>query len=410
MAGLKILITNTTLAERSGSVLYVHDLAMQLLARGHTPIVYSRHHGAMVEEFRNATIPVIDDLDNLGAAPDVIHGHHHLETMTALLHFPGTPAVYVCHDWWHDRDRPPRFPRIRRYLAVDRPCLDRMIYEEGIPASQARIRLGFVDLARFQPRPPLPERPGRALLFSNYGEEGPYLDAVRGACRAAGLGLDVLGLRFGNADPRPERLLGQYDIVLAKARAAMEAACVGCAVVIHHVRHVGPLVTAAEVERLLPLNFGIRAMTPPLSPAEVAVRLESELRRYDRDDAAEVSRRVRATVGAEEAVDELLALYREVIAEQAADRETGRDAELRAAARYLTRLADASRPVEAPLIADPPPGAPTAQPATEPAAQLATTASSDEPEPALSAPDLRQRTLALPRLGRLARLIGDRKR
>ena len=97
----------------------MRDLALGLMARGHTPIVYSTQLGEVAEEIRAATIPVVADFDKIGAAPDVIHGQHHLETMTALMHFAEAPAVYFCHGWLPWEERPPKFPRIIRYLAVN---------------------------------------------------------------------------------------------------------------------------------------------------------------------------------------------------------------------------------------------------------------------------------------------------
>ena len=97
--GLRILLTNYTLGARSGSELYVQDLAMGFLARGHHPVVYARTLGPLAHQLRNATIPVVDDLRQVTAPPDVIHGHHNHELMTALLRFPCVPAVRVCHGW-----------------------------------------------------------------------------------------------------------------------------------------------------------------------------------------------------------------------------------------------------------------------------------------------------------------------
>ena len=97
--GLRILITNNALAGRAGTELYVRDVALSLLARGHRPVAYSATLGEVAQELRAATIPVIDDLNSMSVAPDIIHGQHHLETMTALLRFPGVPAVYFCHGW-----------------------------------------------------------------------------------------------------------------------------------------------------------------------------------------------------------------------------------------------------------------------------------------------------------------------
>ena len=90
---LRILITNNTLAGRAGTELYVRDIALALLNRGYHPIAYSSLLGEVAQELRAATVPVIDRLDALAVPPDLIHGHHHLETMTALLHFPRVPAI-----------------------------------------------------------------------------------------------------------------------------------------------------------------------------------------------------------------------------------------------------------------------------------------------------------------------------
>src|SRR5882724_636477 len=332
MGGLRILITNNTLAMRAGSELYVRDLATALLARGHTPIAYSTELGDVACELRAATVPVIDDLEALGAAPDLIHGQHHLEAMTAILRFPGVPAIYVCHGWAPWQEAPPRSPRILRYVAVDHACRDRLVFEHGISEERVRVLFNFVDLERFAPRAPLPARPARALVFSNAASERTHVGVLREACARAGIALDVVGHDAGNPSSSPEALLGAYDLVFAKARAALEALAVGAAVVLCDAAGAGPMVTTAALDRLRALNFGIRTLREPLVP-EVLAR---EIARYDPADAAQVSRRVRAEAGREEAVDEIVGLYREVLAEHARHSEDGEDT--RAASLYLQWL------------------------------------------------------------------------
>ena len=121
-AGLRILLTNNTLGPRAGSELYVRDLAVALMRRGHFPVAYSTVLGEVAAELRAATVPVIDDLRSLNVPPDVIHGQHHLDAMTAMLQFPHVPAIYVCHGWLPWEELPPVFPSIRRYVAVDDLC------------------------------------------------------------------------------------------------------------------------------------------------------------------------------------------------------------------------------------------------------------------------------------------------
>ena len=124
MSGLRVLITNNTLAGRAGSELYVRDTATELLKRGHSPIAYSTLLGAVARELEAANIPVVDDLNNLAVVPDLIHGHHHMELITALLHFQHVPAIQFIHNSRSWYEKPVKFPRILRYVAVDHPCRD----------------------------------------------------------------------------------------------------------------------------------------------------------------------------------------------------------------------------------------------------------------------------------------------
>jgi Glycosyltransferase Family 4 len=327
---MRVLITNNTLAVRAGSELYVRDLATALLDRGITPIAYSTQLGDVAEELRRATVPVIDDLDALATPPDLIHGQHHLETMTALLRFPGVPAIYFCHGWLPWEETPPRFPRILRYIAVDHTCRDRLVCEHAIPEDRLRVLLNFVDLERFKPRGALPARPARALVFSNSASEQTYMQAAREACQRADITLDVIGLSAGNACAHPEAVLGRYDLVFAKARAALEGLAVGAAVVLCDAAGVGEMVTTENLDRLRPLNFGIRALREAVSVEALA----REIARYDANDAIEVSRRIRATAGRDAVIDELVSLYHEVIAESAGQPHDT-IAEYRAASAYL---------------------------------------------------------------------------
>lgn len=329
---MRILITNSTVASRSGTELYVRDLACGLLERGHRPVVYTSRIGPLAEELRKQTIPVTDRLDAITAAPEIIHGHHNLETMTALLHFPRVPAIFVVHDNLSGWDVPPLFPRILRYVAVDNTCRDRLVFEHGIAEDRARVILNSVNLSTFKPRPQLPARPARALIFSN--ASNTHFAAVREACAQSGLELDVLGHDSGNSTASPEDVLGRYDIVFAKARCALEALAVGTAVVLCDFRGVGPMVTSAELDGLRLLNFGHRTLRSEIR-ADVIAR---EIARYDAADAAEVSRRVRAVAGSDLMVDELISLYSQVTEEYANSPKADAEVELQAAAKYLHSL------------------------------------------------------------------------
>ena len=304
------------LDRRGGSELYVRDVARAMLRAGHSPVVYASRPGGVAAEIRDLTVPVLNRLDAVSFTPDLVYGQHHLPTMAALLRFREAPAAYVCHDWYGQNAFAPRFPRILRFVAVDEPCRDRLVYEDGVEESRVRLLPNSVDLERFRRRPPLPPRPRRALVFGNYTKENQHLAALRAVCARLGVELDAVGEQMHNAVARPEEVLKDYDVVFAKGRAALEAAAVGSAVIVYSgVRYLGPLVRAEEVERLLPLNFGVRSMGDALAPEELAARAEVELSRYDPDDAARASALVRARAGGEAAMQAVLELCEEVVAE-----------------------------------------------------------------------------------------------
>ncbi|MDB5438212.1 MAG: hypothetical protein JWM33_639 [Caulobacteraceae bacterium] len=307
---MKILVTTWTLSEPTGAELYVRDLAWALGSRGHEVVIYAVNRGSLAEEVSEGTVRVVDNIREVGSAPDIIHGHHQPALIDALREFPKTPAVNVVHDATSPLDAPLVFERVLRHVAVDRRCLGRLL-TAGIPAQQAEVILNFVDLKRFGERAPLPVQPGRALVFSNYAKTRADRVAIEAACRSAGLELDWAGEAAGSLVLRPEAMLGQYDVVFAKARAAIEAMAVGCAVVLCDFAGLGEMVTAGRFDHLRAWNFGAGVLNRPVTQGG----LEAELARYDPADAAAVSRRIRGEAGLDQAAEAWLALYRQILAE-----------------------------------------------------------------------------------------------
>jgi len=94
------------------------------------------------------------------------------------------------------------------------------------------------------------------------------------------------------------------------------------------------MVTSGELDRLRRLNFGIRTLREKID-ADV---LEKEIGRYDPSDAATVSQRIRDTACRGAAIDQIVALYEQVIGEFETSGARDHDAEARAEASYLREL------------------------------------------------------------------------
>lgn len=306
-----ILLTNATLATRTGTETALRDLALGLKSAGHKVMVYSPELGEIADEIHSSGIPVFSRLQDAPEEPDIVHGNHHVETVEAVLQFRKARGLFVCHDRRAHMSAPPRMGRIMRYVAVDYHCLERLTEQYGIPEHLARVIYNSVDTTRFVPRPPLPPRPRRALVFSNYAGPGAYLDAVREACARLSLPLDVVGSGAGNSSSGPEQILGQYDLVFAKARCAIEAMAVGAAVVLADTSGLGPLVTSADVAELRRWNFGARLLSGALDPEAIA----RQAQRYDADDAAAVSRYIRERADVSRAVERYLRVYDDLMNE-----------------------------------------------------------------------------------------------
>ena len=308
---MRVLLTNLTLASRTGTEIVTRDLARGLAAAGHTPVVFTPDPGGIAQEIRESGIPVTRDLTDVTEVPDVIHGHHYVETTAAILRFPQTPAIFVCHDRFSWHDLPPHCEQIRRYVAVDRNCLERLTVEGGLSSQQIRLIHNAVDITRFSAPRRLPEKPRRALIFSNYAARGTHMEPVIDACGMLGVPVDVIGSGVNASSDRPESLLHAYDIVFAKARCALEAMAAGAAVVLCDTSGLGPMVTLPDVPLLRDWNFGMRCLQQRLTAGAIA----AEIMKYNAADAQAVSAWVRATATLDTAIRTYIELYEEVIGE-----------------------------------------------------------------------------------------------
>ena len=308
---MRILLTNTVLDGRTGTEICTRDFAVGLAARGHAVSVFSPRPGGLAEELRNVGIPVVTRLRDLLEPPEVIHGHHHAETTLATLQFPGVPAIFVCHDrnaWY---DTPPLHPQVRRYVAVDHNCLERLRDEAGLPELSIQVIPNAVDLAHMPAPRALPPLPRRALVFSNYVRPGKALDAIFAACAQHGIAVDVAGAAAGSQSNDTARLLSQYDIVFGKARCALEALAAGAAVILFDVAGLGCMVNSATLPETVRWNLGARCLQMEVTQEQVS----QQLARYCSEDAALATAWVRRHCSLDAALDAYTALYQTVIDE-----------------------------------------------------------------------------------------------
>jgi len=340
---LNILITNYRLNRRGGTQGIVRDLARGLLARSHRVVTYSSWIDPAGNSLADDGVPVTSDLASIPFRPDIIHAHHNLDTMAAILALPGVPVIYCCHGAT-EPEKPPLHPRIVRYVAITPTMRMRMAAESGISEATIEVIPNAVDLRRFSKMRVSPELPRRAAVFSSIiGPNSPMSPVIIEAVGMAGLELDFLGSRSGALPVyAPENELLDYDIVFAAGKSAIDAIACGCAVIAVSATSCGELVNPRNLERLRLANFSI----PMNSPPPQAGRILEQIGRYSASDVAETAKRLRSIADLEKYVDRFAALYGQVIA-ASRGRSSDRVEEQRAAADYLRSIAPWVEPFDA---------------------------------------------------------------
>ncbi len=299
-----VLLTSHSLDARCGTELYVANVVSGLARRGWQVAAFSLDLGEVAEMMRGNGIAVSDRLDDR-PRPDVIHGNAYFETLLAHLEHPDVPVFGLLHvgGWW--LQYPPSVPALGAVGVVGDDCRRAAVEELGVPDAAIEWHPNFADTERFFARDPLPEKPRRALVFSNYASDDSFVPTVRLACDELDLRLDVVGARAQRVTTEPEHLLPTYDIVFAKGRAAIEAMVTGCAVVLCDYPGNGPMVSSENLDALRRLNFGLETLTERTNPQ----RILREVYRYDPTDATKVSARMRVEASMSAALDRLEGTY-----------------------------------------------------------------------------------------------------
>ena len=310
--------------------MYVYDLALKLKESGHVPIAFSTQLGVIADELIKNDIQVTDNLNEIERSPDIIHGHHHLETLQALCFFQNSPAIYFCHGAVPWEEAIPKFSRIFKYIAVDEICHERINKEICVDKDKITIVRNFVDLTRFTKKTNFNKTPKKALIFSNYAKNNNYIPVIAKACKKLNIQLDIIGQGVKNSVLNPEKMLFEYDIVFAKAKAAMEALAVGCAVIVCDKNGLGGMVKPQNLDFFIKNNFGLRTLDKKINLENIL----TELKTYDCNKNFQMLDTFRQDVDLNLRVQTLLDIYYEAI-DQFKASEKSADTELKEMASYL---------------------------------------------------------------------------
>ena len=330
---MRILFTQRELILRAGSEMFTVEAARGLQRRGHEVVVWAQRYGDLARALQAYGIPVFRTLQEIPWRPEVIHGQHHMQTMTAVAFFRGTPVIYHCHGkpWIAT---PPRHRQIRHYIAMARDMVHEMETAHRIPRGDITVVNNSVNLERYQRTRTPAARITRAVVFGNNFFPGPEMDHLFALCRERGIALDLVGLHLGNVHARPEHLLQDYDLAFAIGRCAIEAMACGCAVIPLTTGMAGQMILPENFERWAASNFAQRLH----SPADFVSGdwLSEELAKYRPEAIAMVTQRLRSEYDLEQTISTLESLYQKVIQMPPVSDDT--EADIRELGLYLENL------------------------------------------------------------------------
>lgn len=308
---MNILITNYVLNTPSGTETYVHDLAIELYKRGHHVEIFTYIMGDLAETLLKQGIHVCTDLKKIKQKPDCIHAHHNLTAIKAARFFKKTPILFFIHDRTNVMDYPFKHHNILQYAAVDYNCKERYCLENGFADEDVEVIYNWANLSRFKQREAIAPIPKKALAFSNYMSQTNIFPQIKEACLSQGIEIELLGSGNHNATMTPEDILGGYDIVFAKAKAAIESMATGAAVIVCDFRGLAGMVTPENMSHYRKYNFGMKLMTRKIQTDLIV----NEIRKYDCESISKVTNFIRKEADFLSIVTQLEQVYLRIIRE-----------------------------------------------------------------------------------------------
>jgi hypothetical protein len=266
---MKVVLGRQSLATLGGSETYALTVARELERLGHDVTLVAEELGiaAAVAGRRGIRIARLDEAPS---GCDAVIAHDLPMAVALAARYPDARRVFVIHSDGWDLQLPPLVPGLVDAVVA---CSDRFAARaRALPLEVPIIRLREpVDTDAYLFTTALPERPGQALIVSNYlqGERRRMLvDAWENAgieCVQAGAPTEVV------IDLAPA--LASADIVVAKGRAALEGMCAGRAVYLYDQYGGDGWVTPDNYPALEADHFGGQATPRPRTGADLVADL-----------------------------------------------------------------------------------------------------------------------------------------
>jgi len=313
---LKVLLAVHHLGSRTGSELYVTELAQSLAERGATVAILTLVRGPLAAQLEAETgIRVFGPNDLLGVqrfAPDIVHSHH--LTMFHLLGeaLPGVPRVHGILGVVPALEHPPiTISEASRVFVVSERVGERVLARAPQLTSVDIVRNWFDEryLAEVDPFTVPDDRPHRVLVVSD--KMSADRDAALAVLEAEGF---VTVTRAGGVHGHREitgTYLKQFDAVVTIGRTVLLAGAVGVPCLVADQDMSDGLLTHDVVDKLARKNFTGREFRHAIS----ADHLRAEILRSKHIDREALARKIRGEYGLSARSRYFLSVYEDVLRE-----------------------------------------------------------------------------------------------
>jgi hypothetical protein len=264
-----------SLAGTGGTESYLTTVADHLQRTGHDVTIYSLEDGRTGDLARSLGVRVSIGARELPDEIDVFLAQDAPSALELLDARPEVPQVYNWHSELFDVQVPPQLDGVVKLIVTLHANADRRVRSLAVKPPVVLLNQP-VDTVRFKPMAPLSERPRRLLALGNYLRDEPKHKLVA-ACEQAGIEFRQLGQHGEGVTDRPEEAINAADIVVGKARVAIEGMACGRAVYVYDVFGTDGWVTAESYEQLAASCFAGSTKRIQMSVDELA----SDLLAYD---------------------------------------------------------------------------------------------------------------------------------
>jgi hypothetical protein len=261
---MRFVLANRHLLAAGGTEVHLVTIAEHLQRLGHEVLLFAPELGPFADHARRRGLEVHDNPRELPAACDIVFAQDGIVAPELAQRYPQALMIFrICGDVF-DFQLPPQLDGLVDLIVVLSDRYRRLAEACAVKVPVLRLRAP-IDIDRLVPLGTIRERPERAVLLGNYPARDELVHEVWGS-----RGVEVRRVGADAQSYDVAAAVADADIVVAKARAALDAMACGRAVYVYDVFGGDGWVTPESYPALEADNFAGQATDRIIDAATLA--------------------------------------------------------------------------------------------------------------------------------------------